>query len=531
MAANTGKIRVGFLAVVAALIFLIATTAGYAEETKIPLSSDDVTIEAGKTYTISNKDELFRFSALVKRGEDFKDTVVELTSDITVEEGELGYAGKKDYYNPTLNGEIIIYNSDIAWWQPIGDHYGTHLGAFSGIFEGNNHVIKGLIGISSDSGGSFALFGRCDGAVIRNVTVENVYFRGYGCAGICAYACNGVEITNCHVINGIFPSRGSCGGIFGRTDFNSPKKAVKIEGCTSSCIIFEGCFHSSGISSCDDAGGIAGAGDNLKIKNCTSYSTITGSSNIGTILGRAGKNVVVENCANKGKAVGTASVNEAIGNKLHSHVFADTQGTILQEPTLLRSGTASKRCTICGDDFNVAVAPEERYHFIYEKDKAYYEPVTDALVEVFAKEGYTIKEVLLNGEKQVSTLIEMKAGDTLQIITQSDADKKQQIMKGISATKIKAEMPLTASRVLRVCWEKSAGYAVDYYQIFRSTKKSSGYGKKPIYTTKTGKVSYYNNTKSVKKGVRYYYKVRGVRVIDGKKYYTQWSNKVSRVKK
>lgn len=528
MKATTGKIRLGFLAVTAALIFLTATATGYAEETKIPLSSDDIAIEAGKTYTISDKGELLNFAAIVHKGECFQDTVVELLSDITVVEGELGCASKEEQYQPTLDGEIITRKSSIAWWQPITSRYEASSRAFSGVFEGNSHVIKGLICDTSRG----ALFGSCDGAVIRNVTVENVYSIGYNCAGICAFARNGTEIINCHVINGIFPSRGSCGGILGSTDFSTSQKFVKIEGCTSVCTIFEGCFHSGGIYACDNAGGIAGQGCNLMIKNCTSYSTIKGSSNIGTILGRAGENVIVENCTNKGNAVGNTSENEEIGNKPHAHVLTDENKKILKEPTLLKPGSGLKQCIICGKYITAEVAPEERYHFIFEKDKAYYEAVTDTLVEVFAKEGYVIQEIFLNGEhRNTGEPVEMKAGDTLQIMTQSDADIKQQIIKGISATKIKAEMPLVADGTLRVCWKKSAGYAVNYYQVFRSTKKSSGYGKKPIYTTKTGKASFYNNTKSVKKGTRYYYKVRGVRVIDGKKYYTQWSNKVSRVKK
>ena len=70
-----------------------------------------------------------------------------------------------------------------------------------------------------------------------------------------------------------------------------------------------------------------------------------------------------------------------------------------------------------------------------------------------------------------------------------------------------------------------------YYEVFRSTKKNSGYGTKPFYTTSTGNKTYYKNTKSLKAGTRYYFKVRGVRVIDGKKYYTQWSNKTYKTAK
>ena len=69
---------------------------------------------------------------------------------------------------------------------------------------------------------------------------------------------------------------------------------------------------------------------------------------------------------------------------------------------------------------------------------------------------------------------------------------------------------------------------MDYFQIFRSTKKTTGYGTKAFYQTKTGLAKNYMNSKSLRRGTRYYYKIRGVRIIDGKKYYTKWSNIANR---
>ncbi|MGN0659800.1 MAG: hypothetical protein ACI4LA_09345, partial [Emergencia sp.] len=82
---------------------------------------------------------------------------------------------------------------------------------------------------------------------------------------------------------------------------------------------------------------------------------------------------------------------------------------------------------------------------------------------------------------------------------------------------------------IRIWYRKSAGYKVDYYEVWRSKGDKKHFGTSAFYTTrKNGLTGWYRNTKSVKKGVRYYYKVRGVRIIDGQKYYTQWSKTIYR---
>ena len=102
---------------------------------------------------------------------------------------------------------------------------------------------------------------------------------------------------------------------------------------------------------------------------------------------------------------------------------------------------------------------------------------------------------------------------------------QKKIAKGVKATEITIKTVRTKSGKIILKWTKSKGYKVDYFEIYRSTKKNSGYGKKPFFRTKDGNKTTYVNTKNIKKGKTYYYKIRGVRVINGKKYYTEYSNK------
>ena len=75
--------------------------------------------------------------------------------------------------------------------------------------------------------------------------------------------------------------------------------------------------------------------------------------------------------------------------------------------------------------------------------------------------------------------------------------------------------------------EKIKGFKVDQYQIYRAVKKNGKYSR--IYLTKKGTTTSVTNRKNLKKGKRYFYKVRGVRTIAGKTFYTKWSNKANRI--
>lgn len=149
---------------------------------------------------------------------------------------------------------------------------------------------------------------------------------------------------------------------------------------------------------------------------------------------------------------------------------------------------------------------------------------------ITVEEGYEIVDVLVNGisKGKVTEITGLKTGDIIEVKTEKKqpepvkpADNKR-IIKGVKNTEIELETTVNKDGNIVIKWKKSKGYRVDSFEILRAVKKNGKYSK--IYTTKSGKASRIVNAKNLKDDKRYYYKVRGVRTIDGKKYYTEWSN-------
>ena len=103
-------------------------------------------------------------------------------------------------------------------------------------------------------------------------------------------------------------------------------------------------------------------------------------------------------------------------------------------------------------------------------------------------------------------------------------EKAQKIKKTIAGVK-KTSVKLTTKSLknkIKVSWSKSKGYKVDAYEVYRAASKNGKYSK--LYTTKKSNAKGYTNSKKLNRGKTYFYKVRGARTIDGKTYYTKWSN-------
>ena len=112
---------------------------------------------------------------------------------------------------------------------------------------------------------------------------------------------------------------------------------------------------------------------------------------------------------------------------------------------------------------------------------------------------------------------------TTKVDEEAAAAKNARIKAGVENTKVVTlKATQTGAKSIKLTWLKSnSGYAVDTYQIWRSTKKSSGYVK--YFTTSNATNKYYVNTKNIEKGTTYWYKVRGIRTVDGKTVYTEFT--------
>lgn len=126
------------------------------------------------SFTISNANELAGLASIVNgknnspdKGFDFSGKTITLTADI----------------------DLSSYSGGTGW-VPIGTHTtwtvswgtggtgGVHDDEFKGTFDGNNKVIRGLTINNNSSLGNQGLFGRINGAILKNIILENVNVKG-----------------------------------------------------------------------------------------------------------------------------------------------------------------------------------------------------------------------------------------------------------------------------------------------------------------------------------------------------------------
>ena len=182
--------------------------------------------------------------------------------------------------NPTFNARLMndidlssVCSAANGSWTPIGNH--QEYQKYSGTFDGQKHTIKNLYineTVDVTNGNSYyrALFGKCESATIKNLTVTG-------------------EVTS----NSRYVA-----GIIGRAWTTANSAAP---------VVIENCHNEVNVTSeCNDrpagTGGItADAGNSTKITNCSNSGKIVGSGGrTGGIVGGVSNDAVLDGCYNSG---------------------------------------------------------------------------------------------------------------------------------------------------------------------------------------------------------------------------------------
>ena len=208
--------------------------------------------------------------------------------------------------------------------------------------------------------------------------------------------------------------------------------------------------------------------------------------------------------------------------------------------TATTDGKKHKECTECGYEMETGTIPATGGGYIPTVQKPVIEGDAGAAwtlssdgtkLTISAKEGFTLADVTLNGvsKGQAAELTGLKTGDKVVIRTVNDADV---LAEKLAAVKLVARSKMSAANgkaAVKVYWFAEDGSDINFdgYEIFRSTKRYSGYGKTPFF--ETGRETYWNT--AIKGGNTYYYKVRGYIELNGERYYTEWSKKAWRTVK
>ena len=560
------------LAVFTALTLMLpATGIGFAEEAgEIPLSSADIVLESGKTYTISNADELYNFAEIVNQatGLTGDGAIVKLKNDITLNEGTFSAYTTGGSCTPLYNGEAAAAADGIRTWTPIGTMNG---GMFCGTFEGQNKTISGLY-VNAPSGEPAGLFGNC-GGIIHSVRLTNSYISGPCAGGIVGvqYGKLIYDSSSTAIVNGEYVSGGIAGFLTSRkteeykvnlASLQECRNAGRVYGSNAGALAGGTTESSNRLRDCTDSGFVNDVENSSVMMGSDDFTDIfdkyymsgTGADQNGYIYYRGAE-------AELNKQATTAAGNLYIKHYANEYVYLPKGCSAVYDITpaefctitSIDAGTASvtamgnNRYLVksTGDDVAIKVNFKAQY-FNCDIDtiNGKYCDVDETGINVYKvtpKDGYYIEKVIINGvsagsiseiritEDSKVEIYMARNGQTWEETQESDraestAKANAKIIAGIEATTIKASTAKTSTGKIKIKWTKSAGYKVDYYEVYRSTSKSKVTNGKAFFTTKTGSAKSYTNSKSLKKGTRYYYKVRGVRVVDGVKYYTKWSN-------
>ncbi len=138
--------------------------------------------------------------------------------------------------------------------------------------------------------------------------------------------------------------------------------------------------------------------------------------------------------------------------------------------------------------------------------------------EAKLEKAETVEEVKKLREEALAAIDKLWSDEELSL-----KEKVEAVSKADLIAKTKVSSTKGGKRAIRISWNKIEGLDFDGYEIYRSTNKTK-FGKTPVKTSEGTKTSYLN-TKNLRKGKTYYYKLKAFKMINGEKVYTNFSTK------
>ena len=199
--------------------------------------------------------------------------------------------------NSNKNVKWVPIGRDLTYSNPPGE---TDK-AFTGLFEGNNHSIRGVYVDETETeyngAGLFSGYTSC----VKDLTLKNSFIKGRTIVGGIASLAGGNKFKNCKNINSaVIATTGSAGGIVG-VSWKS------LDGCICEGIVIGKSY----------VGGIVGQlnSSSMKVNNCKNTGSVEGDNHVGGIIGNIyNKKPEITSCINQGTIKSSNCVGGILGS-------------------------------------------------------------------------------------------------------------------------------------------------------------------------------------------------------------------------
>ena len=198
-------------------------------------------------------------------------------------------------------------------WDPIGYYSSAdNTVSFTGSYNGQDNTIDGLY-INRPETNNIGLFGRLEGASIKNLGVTNVNITGQNSVGgLAGQNRSNSAIDNCYS-SGTVSGYSHIGGLAG---FNTSSSTISNS-------------HSSGIitSIANNAGGLLGTNSDATIIACHSTAEVNGYSYVGGLVGWNNTTAMIDNSSSEGDVTSNGPVGGLVGVNQYDSVIQNSHST------------------------------------------------------------------------------------------------------------------------------------------------------------------------------------------------------------